>query len=51
MHACLEDLERCLCAFAGRTGNVFDTQLANAYVSEDYSLSYAPGGAMSWRIT
>ena len=41
MHACLEDLELIYAHLQVVPSNVFDTQLANAYVSEDYSLSYA----------
>tara|TARA_B100000900_G_C20530828_1_gene696247 strand:+ start:282 stop:1394 length:1113 start_codon:yes stop_codon:yes gene_type:complete len=41
MHACLEDLELIFAHLRIVPSNVFDTQLANAYVSEDYSLSYA----------
>ena len=41
MHACLEDLELIYAHLQTVPSNVFDTQLANAYVSEDYSLSYA----------
>ena len=41
MHACMEDLELIFAHLQIVPSNVFDTQLANAYVSEDYSLSYA----------
>ena len=41
MHACLEDLELIFAHLRIVPSNVFDTQLAHAYVSQDYSLSYA----------
>lgn len=41
VHACQEDLELIFAHLQIVPANVFDTQLANAYVSEDYSLSYA----------
>ena len=41
MHACLEDLELLFHHLGVRLKNVFDTQYANAFVSEKFSLSYA----------
>ncbi len=41
MHACLEDLELLHHHLNAVPVNVFDTQLAHAFVSSDYSLSYA----------
>lgn len=41
MHACLEDLELLHHHLGIRLQNVFDTQFANAFLSEDFSLSYA----------
>ena len=41
MHACLEDLELLYHHLGVRLKSVFDTQYANAFVSEAYSLSYA----------
>ena len=41
MHACQEDLELIHHHLGTGVNNLFDTQLANAFVSEDYSLSYA----------
>jgi ribonuclease D len=41
MHACQEDLELLHHHLGLMPVNVFDTQLANAFVSSDYSLSYA----------
>jgi ribonuclease D len=41
MHACQEDLELLHHHLGLMPANVFDTQLANAFVSTDYSLSYA----------
>jgi ribonuclease D len=41
LHACQEDLELIFAHLQIVPSNVFDTQLANAYVSEHYSLSYA----------
>ena len=41
MHACQEDLELMHHHLGVMPANVFDTQLANAFVSTDYSLSYA----------
>ena len=41
MHACQEDLELIWHHLGISLVNVFDTQLANAFVSEDFSLSYA----------
>jgi len=41
MHACLEDLELLHHHLGINPANVFDTQYANAFLSEDFSLSYA----------
>ncbi|XOV82027.1 MAG: ribonuclease D [bacterium] len=41
MHACQEDLELMHHHLDLMPANVFDTQLANAFVSTEYSLSYA----------
>ena len=41
MHACLEDLELLHHHLGVTPRNVFDTQYANAFLSEDFSLSYA----------
>ncbi|MDG1133355.1 MAG: ribonuclease D [Pseudomonadales bacterium] len=41
MHACQEDLELMFHHLGARPANIFDTQFANAFVSEDFSLSYA----------
>lgn len=41
MHACQEDLELIHHQLGLAPVNVFDTQLANAFVSTDFSLSYA----------
>ena len=41
LHACQEDLELIYAHLQIVPQNVVDTQLANAYVSENYSLSYA----------
>jgi len=41
MHACLEDLELLNHHLGVNPVNVFDTQYANAFVSADFSLSYA----------
>ena len=41
MHACLEDLELLFHHLGVRLKNVFDTQYANAFVTEKFSLSYA----------
>ena len=41
MHACLEDLELLHNHLGVTPQGVFDTQFANAFVSEDFSLSYA----------
>jgi len=41
MHACQEDLELLFHHLGTRPANVFDTQVAQAFVSVDYSLSYA----------
>ena len=41
MHACQEDLELLVSHLQAQPKNVFDTQLANAFVSPQYSLSYA----------
>jgi ribonuclease D len=41
MHACSEDLELMRHHFGAVPQNVFDTQLANAFQSADYSMSYA----------
>ena len=41
MHACQEDLELIHHHLGINVTNVFDTQLANAFVSADFSLSYA----------
>lgn len=41
MHACLEDLELLHHHLGVSPINIFDTQYANAFLSEDFSLSYA----------
>ncbi|MDH3641595.1 MAG: ribonuclease D [Gammaproteobacteria bacterium] len=41
MHACSEDLELMRHHFGAVPRGVFDTQLANAFLSADYSMSYA----------
>ncbi len=41
MHACLEDLELLHHHLGISPSNIFDTQYANAFLSEDFSLSYA----------
>ena len=41
MHACLEDLELLHHHLGVQLRNVFDTQYANAFVTEKFSLSYA----------
>ncbi|MFT7652183.1 MAG: ribonuclease D [Limisphaerales bacterium] len=41
MHACQEDSELIFFHLGVNSKNVFDTQFAQAFVSEDYSLSYA----------
>ena len=41
MHACQEDLELIYHHLGVQPNNVFDTQLANAFVSDQFSLSYA----------
>ncbi|MEM7097009.1 MAG: HRDC domain-containing protein [Pseudomonadota bacterium] len=41
MHACQEDLELIHHHLGVNVANIFDTQLANAFVSVDFSLSYA----------
>lgn len=41
MHACQEDLELMFHHLGARPANIFDTQFANAFISEDFSLSYA----------
>ncbi len=41
MHACGEDLELMLHHLGARPTRVFDTQLAHAFVSTDFALSYA----------
>lgn len=41
VHACSEDLELLYRHLDARPVNLFDTQLAAAFVSEDFSLSYA----------
>jgi len=41
MHACLEDLELLHHHLGISPQNIFDTQYANAFVSSDFSLSYA----------
>jgi ribonuclease D len=41
MHACLEDLELLHHHLGVNPQNVFDTQYANAFLSTDFSLSYA----------
>ncbi len=41
MHACSEDLELLTHHLGARPGNLFDTQLAWAFVSEHYSMGYA----------
>ncbi len=41
MHACQEDLELLYHHLGVQPANVFDTQFANAFVSADFSLSYA----------
>jgi ribonuclease D len=41
MHACLEDLELLYHHFGTRLQQVFDTQYANAFVTDRFSLSYA----------
>ncbi len=40
MHACGEDLELMMHHLGARPARVFDTQLANAFVSTDFALSY-----------
>ena len=41
MHACLEDLELMFHHLGAVPQGIFDTQFANAFVSADFSLSYA----------
>lgn len=41
LHACQEDSELIFSHLGVKSKNVFDTQFAQAFVSEDYSLSYA----------
>jgi ribonuclease D len=41
MHACQEDLELMYHHLGARPKNIFDTQFGNAFISEDFSLSYA----------
>ncbi len=41
MHACSEDLEVFLRHFRLVPSNLFDTQVAHAFISEDFSISYA----------
>ena len=41
MHACQEDLELIKHHLDVNPANIFDTQFANAFVGEDFSLSYA----------
>ena len=41
MHACQEDLELLHHHLGVTPTNIFDTQFANAFISEDFSLSYA----------